>query len=321
LLIGGSGGNLVAAAREEIARNRAIEGVVLLGGVDIVPSRSVDSVPKELRNFTGLKALRSRERDNFQVWSDDAYGDRDGDAVPELPVSRIPDGGDAALLLGALTRPPARPWPGKLGGLRNANRPFADLVYRKLDAQGRMYRCESDIPGHPPYPLQCDHLYLMLHGNWYEGTVLRGEDEDGYPVAFSLEDIPSPPPQIVFSGCCYGALVATQIARDARQDAPQKARTAADSLAIAFLKNGTHAFVGCTAIHYSPDLAPFNYLGEPMHRYFWESIAAGVPPALALYRAKSQYLKGIPHQAESKPQDIMVEHKIMRQFICLGLGW
>lgn len=320
-LVTGNSVQLLQASQNELAANPSIEGIVLLGGVDVVPSRIADTVPAELQNTPGLRQLRLKERDRLQVWSDDAYADFDGDGVPERPVSRIPDGGDPSIILNALTHPAPRAWPGRIGGLRNARRPFADIVYRNLDANGRMYRSDSDIPGLPPYPLSCDHLYLMLHGNWQEGTVLRGEDEDGYPEAFSLADISDPPPQVVFSGCCYGALTATQAARDAHPGAQQHGRTAADSLALAFLTKGTRAFIGCTAVHYSPDIEPFNYLGEPMHRHFWQAVAAGTPPAKALFEAKRKYALGIPHRPGANPELAIFEHKILRQFVCLGLGW
>ena len=45
----------------------------------------------------------------FIVWSYDPYVDRDGDRLPELPISRIPDALDPLLLVGALTRSRARP--------------------------------------------------------------------------------------------------------------------------------------------------------------------------------------------------------------------
>ena len=195
---------------------------MLLGGVDVVPSRITDTVPAELVSLPGLDSLRLRERDRLQVWSDDCYADLNDDGVPEFPVSRIPDGGDPAFLLEALWRPSRRAFPGRVAELRNSQRPFADLVYRKLDANGRMYRSEGDPPEGPPYDLDCDHLYLMLHGNWNEGTVLRGENEDGYPEALSLADVPDPAPQVILSGCCYGVLTSTQPARDARPGTPQQ---------------------------------------------------------------------------------------------------
>jgi hypothetical protein len=87
------------------------------------------------------------------------------------------------------------------------------------------------------------------------------------------------------------------------------------------LANGLSAFVGCTAIHYSLDKQPFTYLGEPMHRYFWKEIAAGQPPARALLDARLLHVRGIPHLAGAGVELQLIEHKILRQFTCLGLGW
>jgi hypothetical protein len=184
-----------------------------------------------------------------------------------------------------------------------------------------MFQCESDIDGLPPYPLAGNSLYVMLHGHWREGHIFRGEDEDGYPEAFSASEIPDPAPSVVFSGCCYGALAARQAARDAEPGAPVEGRRVENSIALTCLARGSNAFVGCTAIHYSPDKEPFTYLGEPMHRYFWREIAAGQPPAKALLNAKLLYASGIPHLAGAGDELRLIEHKILRQFTCLGLGW
>jgi len=46
----------------------------------------------------------------------------------------------------------------------------------------------------------------------------------------------------------------------------------------------------------------------------------GFPPASALWKAKIQYLKDMPHGL-TDPIGIAAELKILRQYTCLGLGW
>jgi len=321
VLLEGPAAQLFDRTRQRVQRDQSIAGIVLLGGVDVVPSRILLTVPLNMQASPSVQAIAARERDRLQVWSDDRYGDRDDDGVPEIAVSRIPDGKDGALMLRALRRASAQPLLARVKGIRNSRRPFADLVYSKLDRSGRMLQSESEVAGLPPYPLQSSSLYVMLHGHWREGNLFRGEDEDGYPEAFRNTEIPDPAPAVVFSGCCYGALVATQAARDAAPDTVHASRVPQDSIALTFLARGANAFVGCTAIHYSPDKSPFTYLGEPMHRYFWREITSGQPPARALLNAKRAYAAGIPHLPDSGEELRLIEHKILRQFTCLGLGW
>ena len=320
-LLSGPGAVLLGRTQRALREDAAIEGVVLLGGVDVVPSRILLTVPPEMRALATTRGVMARERDRLQVWTDDSYGDKDDDGVPELPVSRIPDGKSAALVLRALTKASPVQGQGRALGVRNSERPFADAVFAMLDGPARMSRWESDLPGLPPYPLDARSLYLMLHGHWREGHVFRGENEDGYPEAFSAKEIPDPAPSVVFSGCCYGALAGMLPARDAHSGAPQEGRKVEDSIALTCLLYGTNAFVGCTAIHYSPDKPPFTYLGEPMHRLFWQEIAGGHPPARALLNAKTKYASGIPHLAGGSADLTLIEHKIFQQFTCLGLGW
>ena len=320
-LVLASGNDLLTRTRQKLRDAPTIDGVVLLGGIDIVPSRILLTVPPALLAVAKARGIINRERDRFQVWSDDAYGDRDDDGVPEVPVSRIPDGKSAALVLRALSHPGVRTPLSRVRGVRNSLRPFADAIYGRLDRTTRMFQSASEVAGLPPYPLESSSLYAMLHGHWREGHVFRGEDEDGYPEAFNAREIPEPAPQIVFSGCCYGALAATQAARDAQPGVRHDGRKAEESIALTCLLKGSNAFVGCTAIHYSPDKPPFTYLGEPMHRFFWQEIAAGHPPARALLNAKLLYARNIPHLQGAGDELTLVEHKIFRQFTCLGLGW
>jgi hypothetical protein len=59
--------------RATLAKDGAIRGVVLPGGLDVVPSRQIDTLPENLRH-----ALRPSDDpyDNFVVWCDDEYGAR-----------------------------------------------------------------------------------------------------------------------------------------------------------------------------------------------------------------------------------------------------
>src|SRR4029077_3565928 len=71
-------------------------GVVVLGGYDVVPAVRLSVVDDSLR------AQIDADMDDYIVWSDDAYAAEDDDNVPDVPVSRIPDGGDARLVFACL---------------------------------------------------------------------------------------------------------------------------------------------------------------------------------------------------------------------------
>jgi len=75
--------------------------VVLLGSQEATPGESLSTLPREL---SGVH-FRDDDEDRWFVWIDDCYGDRDGDGVPEIPVSRIPDRGDPTLIPIALGLP------------------------------------------------------------------------------------------------------------------------------------------------------------------------------------------------------------------------
>ena len=89
-----AGDVVVAVQRALVAGTRggggSFDGVVLVGGPDIVPMLRLDTLSPDLRPTFGGRVL-DRE-DDFFVWSDDLYGDLDGDGFPEVAVSRVPDG-------------------------------------------------------------------------------------------------------------------------------------------------------------------------------------------------------------------------------------
>src|SRR4051812_21143127 len=92
------------------------------------------------------------------------------------------------------------------------------------------------------------------------------------------------------------------------------------SIAVAYLRAGALAFVGCTGSHYSPTVPPYGYFGKPLHDAFWAAVTRGEAPARALYSAKREFARLMPH-GRSDAFSRAVEVKILRQYACLGLGW
>lgn len=294
------------------------QGVVLLGGYDVVPSQKLDVIPAELRRRL---PLRHHDPDNFIVWSDAIYGDYDEDGLPELPVSRIPDARSAELMFTAIQAGGRDEWKNRFG-VYNVQRPFAVKVFETLKGAGQLSVSEPTGPDEiPSGALAAEAVYLMLHGGDFDGTRFWGEDRDGRIVeAVNVDNIGSNQGSIVFTGCCWGALPVERPAAETRLGKPPVARTPAASMALSFLRAGARAFVGCTGAHYSPIVKPYSYFGGPLHQAFWQLIIAGVPPAPALFQAKINYLEGIPH-GQTTPLGQAIEMKILRQYTCLGLGW
>ena len=99
-------------------------GVVIVGGYDVVPSLRYDTVPADLRT----RLVEANDPDDFVVWSDQIYGDADGDDLGDLPVSRIPDGRSPALVMSALSAGGGRSTQNRAGILNEA-RPFAVPIF------------------------------------------------------------------------------------------------------------------------------------------------------------------------------------------------
>lgn len=313
-------GNAPNVVRSALAALPEVKGVVIIGGYDIVPSERYDSLPPSLRAALAF-GVSDSEPDDFIVWSDQVYGDRDGDGLADLPVSRIPDGHSAQLVRTALTAP-ATGENGNRFGIRNARRPFADGIFeRHLRAAPPMHR--SQPVGHQmlgPSELDADMIYVMLHGSDSDASRFWGETQVGSIEAMHVGNIPNPCGATVLSGCCWGALTVKDKASAYDPRSPIRALRQEESLALSFLAAGARSFVGCTGAHYSPLDGDMNFFGAPMHDAFWKFVKQGHPPALALFEAKLDYLSGMPHGRVSLEEQA-IEHKILRQFTCLGLGW
>ncbi|MGH7131319.1 MAG: hypothetical protein ACREJO_05175 [Phycisphaerales bacterium] len=307
----------VTSVRSRISENE-FAGVVLVGGPDIVPSERLDVLSSDLRQSIGSEV--SQDADSFIVWSDDVYGDQQGDGDPEVPVSRVPDGRSAETLIGALSaNAPVATL--DRAGVRNLHRPFAKDVFSSLPGKRDL------LSSHPSTStsivdgeLRGTRVYFMLHGSDTDATKFWGEGEaGGYPVAVELASLPVTPGAVAFAGCCWGAMLADATA--STRVTRIGGRTARDSIAVRFVGLGGVAFVGCTGSHYSPTVKPYKYFGGPLHEAFWSRLAAGDAPAAALLKAKHAFLAGMPHNQTGNDLLLGIEAKILRIFTCVGLGW
>ena len=295
---------------------KSYKGVVIVGGYDVLPAQRLDVLPPSVRQAVGA---RTGDADNFIVWNDEVYGDVDGDKLSELPVSRIPDARAPNLVFAAMTADIPRSTPGRFG-VRNAARPFAVEPYSILPGSTDLFVSAPTSPddigdGRAAAP----HVYVMLHGSDMDGTRFWGEDDTGVYEALNVRNVPSDLSGVVFSGCCWGALTVGTTALRATPGPPAP-RPSEASMALSWLKAGVRAFVGCTGTHYSPTEAPYGYFGGPMHKAFWTRYTQGEPPAQALFDAKLDYLREIPH-GRGTPNGQAIEFKTLKQFTCLGLGW
>lgn len=300
-----------------------VSGVVILGGYGVVPPESADALTAVYHQDG---SHRENDPDQFFVWSDDHFGRIYSNDLPDLPVSRIPDGGRADLLLGALgatrKKSASSHW-----ALRNARRPFAETIFGDLPGNGRMLvsapteaRGLGPISGHDTY-------YFVLHGHLDDASRLTGEGHEGDVEAFRLDTVPECEGAVVFSGCCWGALIADARVQDDQPVVLAPARSVDRSIALSFLARGANAFVGCTGAHYSPVRVPFGYGSAPLHQAFFRHLwQEGKAPAAALCAAKRDFIAGSPypvpaHQGGPGAPVLAVERKTLLQFCCLGLGW
>ena len=300
----------------------SIKGVVIIGGYDVVPPCVLDVLTLEQRDAMIAEGEEpTNDKDNFTVYSDDIYGDKDDDLYSEFPVSRIPDGRKANVIMQALTAPPFEI--GKKFGVRNLARPFAETCFQTVPGhEEKMNVTEHFRPDHLTAEMGQGAVYYMLHGKDEDNSIYLGETGQRLTLESIRVDKLSDNLKgtVVFAACCWGALTALPTAMNKSSMTSFRPRTVEQSIPLTYLERGANAFIGCTGSHYSPDAPPFNYYGRPMHDYFWAEISAGKPAALALFNAKKKYVTGIPHGADVASVKA-IELKMFRIFTCLGLGW
>ncbi len=314
--VGGAAAGPEEVAGEVVKRLKSEHaGVVLLGGYDVVPPKRMSTIPLETR-----AVLKGFDPDGFYVWSDDLYGDKTGEGLPDLPVTRIPDAGSRELVFAALQASPANP-SGEPFGVRNVRRPFADGVFSIISSHD-LLRSEPTTPLNvQPAQMGSASVYLMLHGSYQNCGCFWGERQTGGTIeAVNRAGLPATARSVVFTGCCWGALTVRPRACDFQPGAGLQPLQASESIALGYLRAGALAFVGCTGCHYSPTEDPYDYYGGPLHVAFWQGVADGLPPAEALWEAKMAYAVNIEAKHKT-PTNVAIASKTLRQFTCLGLGW
>lgn len=319
--VAGQAGNLNDRVRQQLQSDSTLTGVVILGGYDVIPSVVTDVLPKDLRSLLGDRLLGS-DGDRFVIWSDESYGDLDGDAIGELPVSRIPDARDSTLFLTALQVSAVAPQ--ERFGVRNIARPFADTVWSAITGHKTFNVSKAFLSTQTAAPdVEAGSQYFMLHGSDSDGTLFSGEDPPGYTRAFTIDKVPPRFNGIVFSGCCWGALTVSHKAVEAGTQAPAP-RVAERSIALSYLKAGASAFVGCTGSHYSGTETgeDLNY-AQSFHEAFWKTLPkVNYSGSLALFGARRYYGNLIGSGTlKREPLDLARRLKNRAQFTCLGLGW
>ncbi len=294
-----------------------VSHVVIVGGYDVVPAHQIDAIAPETPEET-KRELRENDPDDFIVWSDDPYVDVDREGLPDLPISRVPDGHDALFTLTVLqaepTNTPARQ------GIRNQYRPFVEPIFDLLPGKAQLRvsgpTASTDLRS---TDLQGGRVYLLLHGMHNDARIFYGEREPLKLVeAVSLDLIPTDGIDIAVLGCCWGALPASTIAADWRPGQRLAGRVPDQSIAFGLLAAGARAVIGCTGAHYSPPQANPEAASGPLHRTLWRGINDDKSPAQALFDAKWDYADSVVKLTD--PKALAIAYKTLSQFTCLGLG-
>jgi len=269
--------------RIEAVGRKNISTILIVGGHDVVP----------------FSVIFNPVIDGDILYTDDVYGDfdHDADTIIDVPIARIPDGGDLDLVLTQLSSssPPAS---GSFA-LANYKRPAAEPVANTFGAHilwsiptryRDLHAYTTEIAG--------KYGYYMLHGSkgdtttWW-GEKWKGEKRFPDPAAFKVHQANSR--GIVLAGCCYGAYVID--------------KNPGNSICLAFLENGARCFVGCTGKHYSTSGKSPDAYGQLFHKMFFANLMGGNTPMQAFYETKVAYAARATYSAEKK---------IMHEFVYYG---
>ena len=287
-----------------------VGAILIVGGPGVIPFAVVDNPVFESCKNAGTKAEDCDDRDT--VYTDDVYADFDGDIVPDVPLARLPDGKDLALILGQLRRDPRL----DLGGaytLGHRNREGEAQSIANMIGASPGWSAPDDHNDVNSDDLEVQLLYFILHGSNRDTSTWWGED----PNKLRPTPTPSGPARhelttaltvneastddevgIVLSDACYGAYL------DGNQNS-------SNSLALRFLRNRAQAFVGFTTMTYScarygsfegnTKLVWTTTCNNPLfNSLYMQRVLDGEEPLMAYFNAKHDFLGSIGSDEERK---------------------
>ena len=321
-----------------LQKHPACEGVVIVGGHDVIPHGVYDVVAgtpyqKFVRRYDDFPI----EDDEFVVWSDDVYGYREGDesigdvVLPDVPVSRIPDARSEVLLVKALEAAEAVHEQDFAGIRRVSTSEYATKVHHAtfgtwtdwLTGWFRPSPMKSSEPitSDDPADVEAEALYLALHGETQDAALYGERKKTLHRVkALTPSCLPQSVPNVTLAAACWSGLVVNIPADKAFDDFDVRQKMVDESLALTLLSRGARAVIGCTSIHYSPPLGMTTVAAAPLHIEFWKAYRAGIAPARALLEAKRNYAAHRPYRRDDEFEQAL-ELKTIAEFCCLGLGW
>ena len=286
---------------QRLLRSRPYKYLLIVGNDDAVPYFHVDN---PLADSEGA-ALADWELPADWVATDNFYTDLNADpyGVPDLPIARIPSSDDADLLLTQLGEiiPPDG---GAFALVNQERKSQAGIVLGEI-ADSVQVRLQYAPPvnaesfANNPDAENARYLYVLLHGigvltnAWSANTVTWQPSSTDDPLnnewilsesyqqdAVTAETDPTSR-GVVQIGACYGAWT-----MDTKQEPVHK--TAANNLALHYLKGGSRAYIADTHLSYStligPADAPRGRTGFEL--LFWRGIGQGMAPIDAFQAAK-----------------------------------
>jgi len=249
--------------------------ILFLGGQDVVPMAELPNPMLRLRNENGDLI------DEDTLYTDDVYGDFDGDTIPDVPVARLPDGKSFATMEGQLrgTSAPSS------GAMELYNKPWTGA--KAIGLQIKASRIDSVAPTKDAkLDANLKYYYFIIHGSKDKG-VWSGEGKNALGWTLSVDGLLAQDAVargIVVSSACYAAYMINE--------------TSAKDIGLHFMESGARAYIGATGLNYAfvPLWDPQACLGTTSGRMaslIFSNCELGQDPLLAYFNAKREFARGL----------------------------